>query len=253
VARRLGRARRAATLEAAAERLRVAFADAFWCEDLASYALALDGRKRPCRVRSSNAGHVLLTGLALPHHAERVARTLLSSQHFSGWGVRTLAAGEQRYNPMSYHNGSIWPHDNALVAVGLSRYGEMHAASTIFSALLDAGRSLEDHRLPELLCGFERHAGELPTRYPVACSPQAWAAGAAVLLLQAVLGVTVDAGAKEIRFARPALPPGLDQVTLYGLSVGAATLDLLLERSGDAALDARILRLDGELDVVLRG
>ena len=251
VARRLGRARRAAALEAAAERLRVAFAEAFWCEDLASYALALDGRKRPCRVRSSNAGHVLLTGLALPHHAERVARTLLSPPHFSGWGVRTLATCERRYNPMSYHDGSIWPHDNALVAAGLARYGETHAACTIFSALFDAARSLEDHRLPELLCGFERHRGEVPTRFPVACSPQAWAAGAAVLLFQAVLGATVDAAAHEIRFARPALPPGVDQVTLYGLGVGAATLDLLLERSGDAALDARILRLDGELDVVL--
>jgi glycogen debranching enzyme len=250
VARRLGRARRAASLEQAAERLREAFAEAFWCEDLGSFALALDGRKRPCRVKSSNAGHALTTGLALPEHAASVARTLLEADHFSGWGVRTLAASAARYNPMAYHNGSVWPHDNALLALGLARYGDTRAAATLFSALADASRSLEDARLPELLCGFDRSPGEPPTRYPVACSPQAWAAGAVFLLFQAALGLTVDAAQRQIRLGHPLLPPSVDQVILYGLGVGDAAVDLLLERNGDA-LDLRVLRRVGALDVVL--
>jgi glycogen debranching enzyme len=251
-ARRLGRPKRADALEADAARLREAFAEAFWCEDLGGFALALDGHKRRCRVRSSNSGHALLTGLAHPEHAEIVARTLLDPDYFSGWGVRTLAASAARFNPMSYHNGSVWPHDNALLAAGLARYGETRAAATLFSAFLDASRAMEEQRLPELLCGFERHAGEAPTRYPVACSPQAWAAGAVCLLFQATLGLSVDAAARRIRLARPVLPHGIDQVTLYGVEAEGAVVDLLLERSGDG-LDLRVLRRAGDLDVVLAG
>jgi glycogen debranching enzyme len=153
---------------------------------------------------------------------------------------------------MSYHNGSVWPHDNALLAAGLARYGDTRAAATLFSALFDASRAMEDQRLPELLCGFERQPGEAPTRYPVACSPQAWAAGAVCLLFQAVLGLSVDAAARRIRFARPVLPHGVDQVTLYGVEAEGAVVDLLLERSGDG-LDLRVLRRAGDLDVVLAG
>jgi glycogen debranching enzyme len=251
-ARRLGRSALAAKLEADAERLQIAFAEAFWCDDLGCYALALDGRKRPCRVRSSNSGHVLFSGLALSAHARAVARTLLAEDHFSGWGVRTLAASAARYNPMSYHNGSVWPHDNALIAAGLARYGETRAAATVFSALFDACRAMEEHRLPELLCGFERSAGEVPTRYPVACSPQAWAAGAVSLLFQSVLGFSVNAVGHQIRFSRPVLPASIDQVALHGVKVDGAEVDLLLERSGDA-LDLRVLRRMGNLEVVLAG
>jgi glycogen debranching enzyme len=250
VARRLGRPRRAAALEEAAERLRDRFAEAFWCEDIGSFALALDGRKRPCRVRASNAGHALFTGIASPEHAAIVARTLLGTDHFSGWGVRTLAASAARYNPMAYHNGSVWPHDNALLAAGLARYGDTRTAGVILSALFDACRFLDDSRLPELLCGFDRSPGESPTRYPVACSPQAWAAGAVFLLFQSVLGLTVDAAQRQIRLAHPMLPASVDQVTLYGVGVGGAAVDLLLERNGDA-LDLRVLRRVGALDVVL--
>jgi glycogen debranching enzyme len=252
VARRIGLTARATELEAGAERLRDAFAAAFWCEDLECYALALDGRKRRCQVRSSNSGHVLLTGLALPEHAEAIARTLLSRDHFSGWGIRTLAASSTRYNPMSYHNGSVWPHDNALIAAGFARYGLTQAAATVFSALFDAAWAMDDQRLPELLCGFERIPGEAPTCYPVACSPQAWAAGAVSLLFQAVLGLGVDASAQQIRLARPVLPPSIDQVTLYGVGVEGATLDLLLERNGDGP-QLRVLRRRGDLEVVLTG
>ena len=209
VARCLGHHARAEQLASAAERMRTAFADAFWCDELATYALALDGRKRMCRVRSSNAGHALLTGIARPDHAAAVAQTLLSEDHFSGWGVRTLATSAPRYNPMSYHDGSVWPHDNALIAAGLARYGETRAAAAIFSGLFDACRALEDHRLHELLCGFDRHPGEAPTLYPTACSPQAWAAGSVFLLLQAMLGIQIDAQAGTVELADPMLPAGL--------------------------------------------
>src|SRR5205823_2033432 len=158
------------------------------CEDLGTYVLAQDGGKSPCRVRTSNAGHCLLTGIAAPERALRVARTLLSHDSFSGWGIRTVAAREARYNPMSYHNGSIWPHDNAPIAAGLARYGLKDEALRVMNAMFDASLFFDMHRLPELFCGFERRAGEGPTLYPVACAPQAWAAAAIFLLLQACLG-----------------------------------------------------------------
>ncbi len=244
----LGHHERAAQLASAAERMRSAFADAFWCEELDTYAIALDGDKRICRVRSSNAGHVLLTGLARPEHAEAVGRTLLSPELFSGWGVRTLATSAPRYNPMSYHDGSVWPHDNALIAAGLARYGDTRAAATIASALFDACRALEDDRLPELLCGFDRHLGEPPTLYPTACSPQAWASGAVFLLLQALLGLAIDAEAGTIEFAQPALPAEVDAISIRGLEIGSGSVDLSLTRSGDA-LDLRVLRPCEGIDV----
>jgi glycogen debranching enzyme len=248
VARRLGHGARAAELEAAAERMRGAFAEAFWCPDLATYALALDGDKRACRVRSSNAGHVLLTGLARRDHAEAVARTMLGPDHFSGWGIRTLSSSSPRYNPMSYHDGSVWPHDNALIAAGLARYGYTRSAGAILSGLFDACRALEDARLPELLCGFDRRPGEPPTLYPIACSPQAWAAGSVFLLLQAVLGLTIDAPIGLVQLVHPALPGPFDQLSIHGLELPSGSVDLLVERSGDA-LDLRVLRACDGVDV----
>lgn len=252
VARRLGRARRAEQLEDGAERLRRRFADTFWCDDLGAFALALDGGKRPCRVPSSNSGHALLSGIATPEQARAVARTLLASDHFSGWGVRTLAESAARYNPMSYHNGSVWPHDNALVALGFARYGETAAAARLFGGLFDAWLALEEQRLPELLCGFARRPGEPPTRYPVACSPQAWSAGAVSLLVQASLGIEVDACAREVRVSRPELPAALDHVEIRDLDVAGATLDLRLERRG-AEIRLDVLRNPGALRVRFAG
>jgi glycogen debranching enzyme len=251
VARRLGRAERARALEREAEALRAAFSRAFWCPELGTYALALDGDKRPCRVRSSNAGHALFTGIAEPEHAAALASTLLSGEHFSGWGVRTLAASEQRYNPMSYHNGSVWPHDNSLIALGLSRYGETDAASQILGGLFEASRAMEHRRLPELLCGFPLRVGEGPTLYPVACSPQAWSAGASFLLFQATLGLTIEAASREVRFTQPVLPQSIDRVLLEGVSVGEGSVDVRIERAGDHATDLRVLRRSGDVRVVL--
>jgi glycogen debranching enzyme len=226
----LGQGERARQLEEAAERLRQRFEEAFWCEDLGTYALALDGQKRPCRVRTSNPGHCLFTGIASPARARRTAHTLLEHASFSGWGIRTLAATEARYNPMSYHNGSVWPHDNALCAAGLGRYGLHRDAARILEALFRASQFLDLHRMPELYCGFERRAGEGPTLYPVACLPQAWASGAAFMALDACLGLSIDARAREVRFDAPVLPEFLPNVRLTHLRVCDATVDLMIER-----------------------
>ena len=155
-----------------AKDLREKFDQAFWNEEIGTYALALDGEKRPCRVVASNAGHALFAGIAAPDRAKRVAERLLTPDMFSGWGVRTLAMGQPRYNPMSYHNGSVWPHDNALIAMGFARYGLKVEAARVFSAIFDAGRHQDLSRLPELFCGFTRKAHRAPTPYPVACAPQ---------------------------------------------------------------------------------
>jgi len=184
LARALGHTADAAALEAEAEALRERFEDAFWCDAIDTYALALDRDKQPCRVRTSNAGHCLFTGIAEPARARRVAAALVDEASFSGWGVRTVATGEARFNPMSYHNGSIWPHDNALIAAGFARYGLKREAAKLFSGLFDASVFFDLHRLPELFCGFRRRAGESPTLYPVSCAPQAWASAAVFLLLQ---------------------------------------------------------------------
>jgi glycogen debranching enzyme len=246
----LGLHERAIDLERAAERLRRRFEDTFWCDDLDTYALALDGAKRPCRVRSSNPGHCLFTGIASTLRATRLAGTLLGSDSFSGWGVRTLAAGEPRYNPMSYHDGSIWPHDNALIAHGLARYGLKAEALRIFTGLYDASLCVELYRLPELFCGFDRAPGSSPTQYPVACSPQAWASGAVFLLLEACLGLEIDATAHRVRFRRPVLPEFLDEIEIANLGVGEAVIDVVLHRHGaDVGID--LLRREGKVEVLI--
>jgi glycogen debranching enzyme len=250
LSRALGQPADGDAFESRAERLRQRFAESFWCPDLGTYALALDGRKQPCRVRTSNAGHCLLTGIAYPEHAARVAQTLLSAESYSGWGVRTLAAGEPRYNPMSYHNGSVWPHDNALVADGLARYGLKDGVLRILAGLFDAGTYLDLHRLPELFCGFARRSGEGPTLYPVACAPQAWSAASVYLLLRACLGLEVNAVRGEIDFDDPILPPFLHEVNVRGLCVDKAVLDLHLIRHGND-VGIHVTRKEGEARVVM--
>jgi glycogen debranching enzyme len=232
VARALGRADRASGLDRSAEALRGAFDAAFFDDRLSTYVLALDGNKRPCRVVSSNAGHALLTGIALPERAERVAQTMMAPSSFCGWGVRTIASTEGRYNPMSYHNGSVWPHDNALIAAGLARYGFKREAARIFEGLVAASTYVELRRLPELFCGFARQSTRGPTFYPVACSPQAWAAAAPLFMLQVCLGLEFDPGQRRISFEEPVLPDFLDEVTLRNLSLRGAAADVALRRSG---------------------
>jgi glycogen debranching enzyme len=216
-----------------AERLRQQFEDRFWLDELGCYALALDGRKQPCRVLSSNAGHALFAGIASPERAARLAHLFTGKKFFSGWGVRTIAAGEARYNPMSYHNGSVWPHDNALIALGLARYGHRDAVLTIFQGLAEAALYDEFRRLPELFCGFSRRRKRGPTSYPFACSPQAWAAAAPFALVAAATGLEIDHDTGSVRLDNPALPALLDDLVLSDVDVAGARLDLHLTRAGD--------------------
>jgi len=230
--------------------LRERFEAAFWCEDISTYALALDGAKRPCRVRASNAGHALFAGIAAPERAHRVARTLMSPDSFSGWGIRTLARGEARYNPMSYHNGSIWPHDNGLIALGMAQYGLKHEAAQVFRALFEVASYQELRRLPELFCGFTRRRHRGPTAYPVACSPQAWAAATPFALLGSSLGLELNHEGNAVRFNDPTLPSFLDEVLIHELRVNASTFDLRLHRYGqDVSLN--VLKRAGDARILL--
>ena len=243
-----GEESRAAEWSARAEQLRQRFEDSYWCEDLGTYALALDGHRRPCRVRTSNPGHCLFAGLVTPERARRVRDTLMSEGSFAGWGIRTVAAGERRYNPQSYHNGSIWPHDNAIIAAGLARYGFTGAATRIFTSSLDLSEAVDQHRLPELICGFRRRGRE-PVLYPVACAPQAWAAAAVYMLLGAALGVHVDAPHQRISFSRGQLPESIDWVRLTDLSIGEARVDLQLDRHPHD-LGVTVIRREGQVEIV---
>ncbi|MEO5657952.1 MAG: amylo-alpha-1,6-glucosidase [Nitrospiria bacterium] len=249
MAEALGDARRGAELVHQAEHLRERFEEAFWCEDLSTYALALDGRKQPCRVRTSNAGHCLFTGIAGPERARLVAQTLMGRNSFSGWGIRTVDAGEVRYNPMAYHNGSVWPHDNALIAEGFSRYGLKDAALRVMVGLFETSNFVDLHRLPELFCGFAQRPERGPTLYPVACSPQAWASGAVFLLLQACFGLSIDASRRQIRFDHPILPDGLPRVRVTDLRVGKASVDLELERHA-GGVSIKVLRREGDVEIL---
>jgi glycogen debranching enzyme len=230
--------------------LRERFERAFWDDALGMYVLALDGDKRPCRVRSSNAGQVLLSGIASPERAALAAEQLASRDFFTGWGLRTIGSRERRYNPASYHNGSVWPHDNALIALGLARYGHSALVEQLTTALFTAAAQMDLHRLPELFCGMRKRRDKGPILYPVACAPQAWAAAAPLALLQACLGLEIDAAAKTVRLTHPHLPKMLDSVEIRNLRVAGAPLDLLLRRHG-SHVAVNVLRREGTAEVVV--
>jgi glycogen debranching enzyme len=240
-ARRLGMDKIAERLDQAASDLAQRFEDVFWCEEIGLYAIALDGQKMPCRIRASNSGHLLWTGIARPDRARRIADAMISADFFSGWGIRTIAKGEPRYNPMSYHNGSIWPHDNSLIALGFSRYGFREHVDRVFEATFAAASYMDLRRLPELYCGFRKRHGAGPTLYPVACSPQAWASGSLFLMIQAALGVEFEPATGEIRFRNPRLPVSVNEIVLRHLGLNGGRVDIALTRSG-AYVSMRILR-----------
>lgn len=227
----LGRVDESRRLFDQAEQLAVHFNEAFWCEDLSTYALALDGEKRPCKIKASNAGHCLFTGIATREKAQRTAHTLMSEECFSGWGIRTLATSAARYNPMSYHNGSVWPHDNAIISAGFARYGFKQLACKVMTGFFEASVFLASYRLPELFCGFRRRQGEGPTLYPVACAPQAWAAGSVFLMLQACLGLSANATDSKVYFDSPLLPEFVERVRIENLTVRESFLDLVVDRA----------------------
>jgi glycogen debranching enzyme len=247
----LGDGAMALSLRRQAEELFERFNRDFWLPHESFYALALDGAKRPCEVIASNVGHCLWTGLVPEHRAAVVAKRLLADDMFSGWGIRTLSARERRYNPMSYHNGSVWPHDNAIAAAGLRRYRFGSLAVNVASGLFDASRHFERGRLPELFCGFTRRTGHGPISYPVACSPQAWAAGSALQLLTAMLGLEADAVAGRLTFVSPQLPPWLREVEIYDLRVGGTSLDVAIGRGRDGAAVELIARR-GDVELIVR-
>jgi glycogen debranching enzyme len=251
IARSLGEMPRAIALVEAAQALQARFNSAYWCADIQSFASALDGDKQPCRVRTSNAGHCLYTGIAHAELGRQVIAGLGDEQLFSGWGVRTVAESELRFNPMSYHNGAIWPHDNALLASGAARYDDKAFALRILSAQFEAAQHFDLMRLPELFCGFRRKGRELPLHSPVACSPQACSAGATFLLLQSVLGIGIDALDRQIVLAHPVMPEGFDEIRVRNLTVGEASVDFTVRRHG-GSVSASVERREGKLDLVIR-
>jgi glycogen debranching enzyme len=245
---RLGHLDIAVRLKTEAQQLAERFEQAFWCDELGTYALALDGDKQPCMVRTSNAGQLLFTGIVREDRARIVAADLMRPHFFTGWGIRTVARGEARYNPMSYHDGSIWPHDNALIALGLARYGLKHSVEHVFKGLFDAATYMDLRRLPELFCGFQREKRRGPTLYPVACAPQAWASATPFSLLEAALGLEFDAARGEVRLRNPRLPAFLNEVVLRDLHLGPSSVDLRVRRHGDD-VSLEVLRTRGRIQV----
>ena len=175
---------------------------------------------------------------------------MLSPEIFSGWGIRTVGTGEPRYNPMGYHVGSVWPHDNAVIASGMARYGMAAEAAEIFAGLFDAAMYFDLHRIPELFCGFPRDRGQGPIPYPVACAPQAWSAAAVFLMFQACLGLRIDAIARRISLVRPSLPLFLSRAKITNLRIGDASADLLVVRH-QHDVTVNVLRRSGEIEIVV--
>ena len=251
-ATRIGQSDLANKLSSQAERIQEKFERQFWDEDLNCYVLALDGQKEPCRVRTSNAGHCLYCGIVSPERARKLANTLLGEGLFCGWGIRTLDSREIRYNPMSYHNGSIWPHDNALVARGLARYGFKREALSILSGMFEASTFMDLNRLPELFCGFHRRSPtEGPTLYPVACSPQSWAAGAVNLVLEASLGIEIRFKENAVQLNSPFLPDSLDVIRVENLPVGDAEIDFVV-RNNIGEVTVELIRTKGNIAVTIQ-
>jgi glycogen debranching enzyme len=251
LATRLGHGGDAIRWNAQAADLRTRFNRDFWLEEEQAFAIALDGDKRPCRVVSSNAAHCLFTGIADPDKARQVIERLMRPDMYSGWGLRTLSSTASRYNPMSYHNGSVWPHDNAMAAAGFARYGATQEADVLLSGLLDTALTLDDRRLPELFCGFARIPEQKPVPYPVACRPQAWAAGSAFLLLEAALGMRVDAWERQVTFARTVLPSCIDRLFIRNLRLRDSSADICISRSQWGA-SVEVMASHGDIEVVAR-
>jgi glycogen debranching enzyme len=251
LARAIGDSALAGRLEAEAERLRDRFEAAFWVADRATYALALDGQKRPMDAIGSNQGHALWSGIVSEGHAAAVAGQLAGAGLDSGWGLRTFAAGQPGYSPLGYHTGSVWPHDTAIAVAGLRRAGFDAEAARLAGELFGAAQSFPDARLPELFCGFGRDEVGLPVSYPGACAPQAWAAAAPLMILRALLGIRPCAVERRLDFERPLLPDGLASLTLSGLRIGDARVDLRCHRRGHSTR-VEVTAVTGELRVAVR-
>jgi glycogen debranching enzyme len=245
----LGDADKAADLDRRATEMQIRFDGHFWSEELGCYLLALQKDARPAAVVTSNAGQVLWGGIASRERAALVAERLMQPDMFSGWGIRTLSSRAAVYNPMSYHTGSVWPHDNALIVEGLKRYGHDHAALRVFDALFEAASNFRDYRMPELYCGFDREEEHAPVRYPVACSPQAWASAAIPHALWQLLGLRPEALEGRLAITRPCLPDWLDWLEVRNMQVGTARVDLRFQRTGVGTLQVQPSVREGTLSV----
>jgi glycogen debranching enzyme len=249
VSKELGDTEMAEHLNQQASQLKARFQTMFWSDELSLFVLALDGEKKQCMVRSSNAGHCLFSGIASEAQHRAISEAMLSPAFYSGWGIRTLVPEEKRFNPMSYHNGSMWPHDNAVIAWGALRQRDKRLPLQVLTGLLDLSGEVMFHRLPELICGFSRRPGKGPTLYPVACAPQAWAAGAVFMVLQACLGLEISAREKRIYLHYPALPESLNHVEIFNLSVADASVDLSFERRPEG-VKVHLLCQTGDVEIV---
>ena len=247
--RRAGESDAAERLEREASDLQRRFNRDFWLKDLGFYAMARQAGGRPAAVVSSNPGHALWSGIVAPERARPTVQRLMAEDMFSGWGIRTISTREQRYNPVSYHLGSVWPHDNAFAAAGFRRYGFDREAGQVFKAITQAATNFKHFRLPELFTGFSRKDYEEPVPYPVSCHPQAWGAGATPFLLQSLLGIEAEGFERRLRITRPMLPDYVDRLSIEGLHVGGGSVDLAFRRFR-RRVKVEVTRADGGLDVV---
>ena len=247
--RRAGESERAEQLRRDAEELRARFERDFWLQGKGSYALALQAEGRPAAVASSNPGQALWAGIADPDRGRRTVERLMADDMFSGWGVRTLSERERRYNPIGYHLGTVWPHDNALIAAGCRRYGRDDAALRIFRGIFEAATNFTHYRLPEVFAGFRRRDYDVPVHYPVACHPQAWAAGAMPYMVETILGLMPQAFDRRLVIARPLLPDFIRSLEVRHLRVGDARADLRFNRASDGTVAVDVFKVEGHLDV----
>ena len=239
------RSERAAALRKEAQLLRDRIRATFWLEELGTFALALDGAKRPIPTATSNAGHLLWSRVPTLPEAPRLATRFLEPDFFSGWGIRTLSAAHPVFNPMSYHNGSVWPHDNSIIVLGMALHGQSRAALPVVTALYEAGIEEDFQRLPELYCGMTRRSDSRPVGYPVSCAPQAWASGALFMGMQALLGLYPEAQARVLHVRDPVLPEFLNELTVSGVTIGSSRVALQFRRHGSRTL-ANLIGIEGE-------
>ncbi|HTY90625.1 MAG TPA: amylo-alpha-1,6-glucosidase [Methanocella sp.] len=228
----LGRDGEGKRLENEAKALKERFNRKFWMENKKYFAEALDA-DGPCDVVASNPGHCLWAGIIDDKYAGYLVDGLFREDMFTGWGIRTLSSEERRYNPLGYHNGTVWPHDNSIIAAGLKKCGFINEMSKLFTCIYEAARTFENFRLPECFCGLPRSMYRVPVKYPVACSPQAWSSGAMPFMFTSCLGLSPDALRKRLVISKPYLPPWLDRAQLNKLSVGGTLIDLDFRRIGD--------------------
>lgn len=251
LAREMGDDELAQKLERDAAELKERFNRDFWLEDVGYFALALDGEKRPVPTVTSNPGHCLWSRIVDERLAPRVAKRLLEPGLSSGWGIRTLSSRHPAFDPIGYHTGTIWPHDNSLIAQGLKRYGFDGEAQGVLDQLIDAGGYFPYSRFPEVFCGFSKDEVPVPVQYPVACRPQAWASGAPLLMVRAYGGLSADSARRRLTIVRPRLPSWLDSVELRGMHVADTRLDLSFVNS-DGVTAVQVTRKEGDLEVVIR-